>query len=447
MVNRRLPHYDQFGGVTNPKLAATWNVGHGLSLRGTWGKSFRAPEFGEASNTASVQLLPLNVGAGAPTNTVMLSCPGVAGLGAAGTANAGSLNAYLNATCSGAAALLSPAGVSVVGGAGGAASIRSGQVLGPEHAKNWAFGFDFKPTDFLSGLDIDATWYHLRIDNLIAANGVPPPAGGTTNPNDPLNKVCTDSSPGCVYLVRANPNLPITDPANAEFLALVNSVVLAPRSTVPPSNLTNIQFINDAAVTNLGWHEIDGIDFDARYDFDLGDWGAWNVGVTGNYELEDKTQAVLGSPSSDALAGNAGGRLKYRGRLGWAGTDGLSVTAFANYIPHSAVSATAPPACYWAAGFSAGSCYPGSPYFGPHTVFPNRYPGLFTFDLALAYQTGTRPANEYLQNLNFQLTVLDLFNKAPPFNYATASGRGLAAYVNAITPQQRYVTFAVTKAW
>ena len=43
--------------------------------------------------------------------------------------------------------------------------------------------------------------------------------------------------------------------------------------------------------------------------------------------------------------------------------------------------------------------------------------------------------------------MTDLFNKAPPFNYATGSGRGLAGYVNAINEQQRYVSFAVTKAW
>jgi hypothetical protein len=49
--------------------------------------------------------------------------------------------------------------------------------------------------------------------------------------------------------------------------------------------------------------------------------------------------------------------------------------------------------------------------------------------------------------LDIQLTVTDLFNKAPPFKYETGSGRGLAAYVNAISPQQRYVSFAVTKAW
>jgi hypothetical protein len=80
-------------------------------------------------------------------------------------------------------------------------------------------------------------------------------------------------------------------------------------------------------------------------------------------------------------------------------------------------------------------------------VFPARYPGLYTFDLALGYQTGTAPANPYLQNLNIQLTVQNLLNKAPPFNYAFGSGRGTAAYVDAISPQQRYVSFAVSKVW
>ena len=280
-VSYRYDRYYDFGGVTTPKLAATWNVGYGLSLRGTLGKSFRAPGFGEYSAIASVMIQPVNTGAGAITNTVSLNCPAVPGLSGSG-ANAGSLNAYLNPTCSGASALLNPAGVVVTGGSGGAVAIRSGQVLGPEKAKNWALGFNLRPTGFLSGLDIDVTQYHIRIDNLITNNS------GGVNINDPLAKICTAPGPGCLYLVRANPNLPITDPSNAAFLALVNAVVLAPRSVAAPSGISNIQFINDTAITNIGWREIGGIDFDARYDFDLGDWGAWNAGVTGNFKLEDK---------------------------------------------------------------------------------------------------------------------------------------------------------------
>ena len=367
-------------------------------------------------------------------------------------ANAGSLNAYLNPNCL--SALTNPGGIDVSGTAGAASAIRVNSVLTPEKAKNWSMGANFKPMGVLAGLDLDVTLYHIKIDGVIQNNG-----GGVTNPNNPLASVCTTPTPACVYLVRANANLPITDPANATFLALVNAVQSNGRSTVQSSAVSNIQFIEDIAVINVGYRQIDGLDFDARYDFDLGDWGAWNTGVTGNFQLKDQSQQLPNLPVNDAYAGNTGGRLRYRGRLGWTSsggpTDGLSITGFVNYIPHSAVSSTAPPACFWSAAnnpatgapYKAGDCYAGSPFFGPYTVFPNRYPDLYTFDLSIGYQTGTKPANEYLQNINLQFTVNDLFNKAPPFDYAFGSGRGTAAFVNTISPLQRYVSFSLTKAW
>jgi hypothetical protein len=240
----------------------------------------------------------------------------------------------------------------------------------------------------------------------------------------------------------------------------VNALSASPRSTLISANATNIQFIQDDASTNLGFGQIGGIDFTGRYDFDLGNWGAWNVGLNGNYQLLNKTRAAQGLPTVNAFKGmDSGGRLKYRGRLGWAdmgdGLEGLSITGFVNYLPHSANSVSArnvPPACYWAVGFGPGSCYPGSPYVGPFTTFPAYVPGLCTFDLSIAYQTGTRPENPYLQNLNIQLTVNDLLDKAPPF--FRASNVGVAAAVgnvgvsgSGISPLQRTINIAVTKAW
>ena len=87
-------------------------------------------------------------------------------------------------------------------------------------------------------------------------------------------------------------------------------------------------------------------------------------------------------------------------------------------------------------------------------------PGLYTFDLSIGYQTGTRPSNPYLQNVNFQLVVNDLFDKAPPFEISNSSGRSSAAFVSApfpvgggtggggsIGPMQRTISFGITKAW
>lgn len=133
------------------------------------------------------------------------------------------------------------------------------------------------------------------------------------------------------------------------------------------------------------------------------------------------------------------------------------MTGFMNFIPHSPNPDTGyngggniPPACFWQTGYSAGSCYPGSPFYGPFNTYPGATPGLYTFDLSLGYTTGARPANPYLQNINFQFTVLDLLNKAPPFQYNLQSGRSVAAQIYTgygISPLQRLINFAITKSW
>ena len=67
-VAARYDRYYTVGGVTTPKLAATWTVGYGLSLRGTVGKSFRAPIPGEYSSLNGAMIQPDNPPAGASGN-------------------------------------------------------------------------------------------------------------------------------------------------------------------------------------------------------------------------------------------------------------------------------------------------------------------------------------------------------------------------------------------
>jgi len=445
----RYDHYNTVGSVDTPKISANWLVGEGFAIRGSWGRAFRAPVPGESSAVLGVLVQPLNTLAGATANTISLNCPATPGH-AAGTAVAGSLNAWINPTCSSAGALATPGGINISGGTGGAAAIRTSTGLSPEKSKNWTLGFTFDPTDFLRGFHAEATWFNLTINGAINANGT-----GVINQNDPSGTICTVPTPGCNYIVRVNPALPITDPVNATFLALTNTVLANPRNTTPPANLTNIQFLQDNASINLGYNQFSGIDFNTRYDFDLGDLGAWNVGVSGSYQLMNKTQGSPGAPAIETFTGDSGYQFRWRGRLGWAGTQGMTegfnITGFVNYFPHSQIIAQAPPACYWGVGFSAGSCYAGSPYTGPFATFPNFSPGLYTFDLSLGYNTGTQPAFEYLRNVNFQLTINDLLNKAPPFGFRTTSGRGTAAFVTGdgayISPMQRVIAFTITKTW
>ncbi len=79
----RYDHYDDFGGTTNPKVGANWELIDGLVLRGSWGKSFRAPTFNDLSGLIGKGIGPANSAAGANANNTP-ACLTVGGVPAPG---------------------------------------------------------------------------------------------------------------------------------------------------------------------------------------------------------------------------------------------------------------------------------------------------------------------------------------------------------------------------
>lgn len=58
----RVERYSDFGTTANPKIGATWKIGGGLALRGSWGKSFRAPGFADIrTGRGTAAYIPLPV--------------------------------------------------------------------------------------------------------------------------------------------------------------------------------------------------------------------------------------------------------------------------------------------------------------------------------------------------------------------------------------------------
>jgi iron complex outermembrane receptor protein len=446
--------YDKYNNLSDPvytpKVAVNWGVGDGLTIRGAWGKSFRVPSFAENSPIQST-ISGVNPLGGALANDVaVLGCGSING-STPGVAIPGSLTAILNPTCSANAALRQPGVLDVSGGGAGAAVIlRNGQTLGPQTLKQWSTGFSFAPTETilgvnLSGLNVDVTWFNLQFTGLIASNAL------GLGPDDPASR--------SRYTVIPHPELPITDPANASFLALVQTLAAYPSrggGFDPAAVPTNIKVISDSALTNVGTRVFSGIDFNARYDFDLSNvglpnMGSVNIGAAGFYELTDKNRGSATSPVVDFYKGqNSGNRLqRVRYRLGWS-NETWSVTGFANYFGHTMLNVNGNnllPPCFYQAGFGPGSCFSGSPYYGPLTTFPNFSPPTVYFDLTLGYQTGEMPANAYLRNIGVQLTVNDLFDKEPPFQIGARGSGSIRAFDNAFPDLQRTFTVTVTKVW
>lgn len=116
----RHDHYSDFGSTTNPKIAATWDPVNGVSFRGTWGKSFRAPSLVDTGNLNFVFVFP--------------------------TPDPRAGNALINQV----------------------AWNGSNPNLKPETAESWSVGVDLQP-EFLPGFTAGVTYYKVDYRNRIEA--------------------------------------------------------------------------------------------------------------------------------------------------------------------------------------------------------------------------------------------------------------------------------------
>src|SRR5262249_2665304 len=152
------------------------------------------------------------------------------------------------------------------------------------------------------------------------------------------------------------------------------------------------------------------------YDYDAGDLGAFNTGITGSYFFHDFLQLVDGGPVNNAYhdsatgenrggsAANSAEQLRYRARLGWANGP-YSVTGYMDYISHNYTTNTLP---------SAAALAP-FPNLVKTPDLINFVPAQYTFDISLGYNTGQEPSIAYLRNINIFFTVNNIFDRNPPF--------------------------------
>ena len=432
----RHDQYDDVGGTSNAKLAFNWNPIESLTIRGGWGQSFRAPNFGEFSPVSNVAWQGWNFGNLYSQNTVpiTISCTGGAPPAGSGADKLFQAGLGCNTT---------QGGISLNGGGKVAVDTLmrkytnfEQQVLDPEKAVNWSIGFDYTPTGFLTGLNLQATYYIVKINGILRNFGNP----GTGRYNDP--------SIGFVFVTAEDMKDPVTGAQLcagmaatphlcAPFQEVVAAVLAHPEMEVPTSVQTLVHWINDGGVMNVGWQTTTGIDWQASYDWEWEGLGAFNTGITGTYYLSQESQ-VPGGLIDDfyhttlaALNGleqvgvESRPRLKYRARLGWS--DGTwSVTGFMDYEAHFFHTQAAPPNVN-SACITPGGTVGGLPnYTNPCWVtdYTNIQPSYYTFDLSLGYNTADRPANPYLRNVSVQLVVQNIMDKSSPYEYRITTGGG-----------------------
>jgi iron complex outermembrane recepter protein len=443
------------GATSNPKFGFTWELSEdlGATVTGGWGTSFRFANAGEYSVISSDSF---NDYTNQPGNSIFnLECTG-------GAPAAGSLAAKLYD--SDPSHTLFACGKPYYGlswGGGPHIALRQytsggqtyyhegGPFLAPEKSTNYSIGLEVAPTiSFLQGLDVRATWYSVKINGTL--NGYNNPTAQTLNsPSEAFHMIVPSDLVGCTTADNLHPW------TCAPFETMAAAVLSDPGSDLAPTtdNVRQVYWIVDGSTANVGYTMVQGIDFNGSYNWDMGDLGAWNVGIVGTYYLHRYSQSP-GAPRIDEYHQQQGAdtgvetlpRFHYRARLGWA-SGPWSVTGFLNYQSHYYDTQGTPPnvnnQC-----IASGSQISGGTYPCAITGYTNLMPSWYTFDLSFGYNTGDMPVNDYLKNIGIQLSLQNIFDKHPAFQWGPSEqGRASSAYDLLYPPQGRVYAVTITKTW
>ena len=351
----RYDKYSDVGDTTNPKVGLTWKPVDDLTLRGSWGTSFRAATLGESD--------PRTVG---QTNRVFIS-------NGAGLSNVPITNVATGQSL-------------VLNRGGNTAGLR------PESAEIFSLGGDYTPS-FIPGLKLGITYYNVdykdRIENLPNATLILSSPAAYAQYKDffivaPQPASCVNGNPPGL------PGTPQYSTYNPTYLPWLND----PNAVYSPSTTNDCQLVGIIAggLRNLGRVKQSGFDFTGNYGI------ATPVGqltFNGSLSLISNLQRSLlpTSPLFDAID-TIGNQVSKRGRAGVALRHGpFNATLSANYIGSYINNATIT---------VAGVKYPDT-----------RIPSWTTLDAGLSYSVPDNAA-ALLQGLRLSLNVQNLTDKDPP---------------------------------
>lgn len=392
----RTDDFSDFGRTTNPKYGLVWSPIDGLVLRGTYGKSFHAPQLADsfAIDTRSTA----NVTTGAtvlPTNF-----PGTLG-------------------------------VPTLSFAGGKPN------LGSENAVTKTVGIDFRPS-FVPGLSMSATFFDIDYKNQVII-----PQNNPASINNPalagsvflFNKISDTGCSSTGAAVAPGTGGPCYGPLpQAQVAALLAGVRGVNFTGVPVT-----WFATDLRRTNLGANLIQGWDFDFKYRHELAG-GQMTAGLSGEYLTKFYIQSAPGGAYNDALTSgvqyfqnDAGAQSiipwHVRAHVGWASGQ-LSTQLMVNYTGSYKFLYT--PVNY--AVNPNGASLPNQ---------LQRVKNFTTVDVSAIYDF-ERDAG-LLKGTVAQLNVYNITGQSPPLQFSTGNYGGFAT--PSASPLGRTIRVSLTKRW
>lgn len=272
-LSGRYDHYSDFGGTTNPKAGISWVPVNGVTLHGTFARSFQAPTLYELST--------LNQEAGVAPYADPLSPTG----------QSLALGTYLT----------SP--------------------LQPETAKSVNLGLTFQPS-FLAGLKVDASYFDVNFDNEIAspyAEGLCPAFTCSVQDQATLGSYFQKNpSLAEVNQILNNPAITIQNWAGGNFSP----------ATYVPSDITAIATLGNI---NAASTRVRGIDLTSRYAGIDTAYGRFTASFDSSYYLRYDQRITSGS-GAISIDNTAYNPLRFRAKanVGWEMT-GWAVNARVNF--------------------------------------------------------------------------------------------------------------------
>jgi len=278
----RHDRYSDVGRTTNPKFGLTWEVSDALSLRGSWGESFRAPNFPDLNpfvySFASVFPTPNS------------------------SADAGIVNGAFP------------------GWANQLFILGSNAELTPETARTWSAGADYAFAK-IEGLRMSATYYSISYENRISQ---PPTEEFYASPE---NRALWDA-----YITPIHqPESCVEGDSNTYDPTLLPFLDLPILFGGPISNYCAINVVSDGRYTNMAATKQTGLDLELNWAIPSA-IGFWHLAASTTRVLKHEQQLVPGQPMSDRRGMyNEPSSIRARGNVGWYYGD-WSVNLFANYV-------------------------------------------------------------------------------------------------------------------
>ncbi|MEO0410808.1 MAG: TonB-dependent receptor [Pseudomonadota bacterium] len=279
--------------------------------------------------------------------------------------------------------------------------------LDPETSTSFTVGADFDQSWGDHSISLSATYFDIKFEGQLGNLPIPGNVSPLLAPfiafSDP------DAFPAGTVTFNAS---------QAEVSSILDSLVnLGP---FPGTNPEDASIISRALVTtNLVRTDVSGLDFSATYNYDL-DPGVLTFGINGTYLIDFVRQASVNSPAIESLNTLFNPvDLNVRAQAGYS-REGLSANLFMNYVDS---------------------------YQTDTTTNAFDIDSWTTFDLNIAYDTSETITSGVLKNTVFRLSIINLFNQAPPLTPDDVARGGFGFDPTNANPTQRFMSFEITKKW